>query len=309
MAEQYQEDHQRGLQTDAVWGQHAPAFKAGKLTLTAHSAEVANILTQASLWEAAESELDAARDARDGLDKELQTLCVHGPDAIEGDLEEDDEILNDLPGIRGIKMTNPEKTLERARKLVPAWKKVNARHAAATPVEPPLTAAGQTVAELEALMADLAAALQTVEDRLSDMRKARGALGRAALKVHKQNTKWFVAWRGKFPEGTPEREALSQIDTSTAPAPTAVPMDTVTAQAGGQFAIAYGSGGGAHASALLLQWMVVGVDPDLGHATALNPAGQTVATGAATGATVKFRSKAMNSAGSTYSTIKTLTAL
>jgi len=309
MAVQYQEDHQRGLQTDGVWGQHAPTFKAGKLTITAHTADVANILTQASLWEAADSELDTARDERDGLDEDLQQLCVHGPDAIEGDLEEEDEILNDLPAIRGIKMTNPEKTLERARKLLPAWEKVNARHAAATPVEPPLTAAGKTVADLEALMEDLAAALQTVENRVSDTRKAKGALDRAALKVHKANSRWYVAWQGKFPEGTPERDALSQIDTSTAPSPTAVPIDTVTPQAGGQFAMLFGAGGGAHASALLLQWMVVGVDADFGHATALNQAGQTVATGAPTGATVKFRSKAMNSAGSTYSTIKTGTAL
>lgn len=88
MAEQYQEVHQRGLQTIGVWGQHSPAFKAGKLTLAAHTADVGDILTKASLWEASHSALETVRDARDTLDAEVKSLCVHGPDAIEGDLEE-----------------------------------------------------------------------------------------------------------------------------------------------------------------------------------------------------------------------------
>lgn len=70
----------------------------------------------------------------------------------------------------------------------------------------------------------------------------------------------------------------------------------------------YTAGGGAHASALLLQWQVVGVDADFSHDTAVNQAGQTVATGASAGTAVKFRTKATNSAGVTYSTVKNATA-
>ncbi|MEN9575955.1 MAG: hypothetical protein RL514_3810 [Verrucomicrobiota bacterium] len=309
MAEKYQEDHQRGLQTDGVWGTHSPAFKAGKLTLAAHTADVGDILIKASLWEAAGSALETARDNRDTLDMDLKSLCVHGPDAIQGDLEEGDEILDDLPPIRGIRMTNPEQTLARARKLVPAWTKANARRLAAVPPDPELKAKGKTLAQTQTAMADLAAALQNVQNKLSDERKASGALDRAATKVEKGNKKWFVAWQGEFAVGSPERDALDQIDTNAAPAPVAVQIETVTPGAGGAFAVDYTAGGGAHASALLLQWQVVGVDADYTHAVALNQAGQTVATGAATGATVKFRTKAMNSAGVTYSTVETATAV
>lgn len=308
MAEAYQESHQRGLQTDGVWGTHAPTFKAGKLTLAAHTADVGDILTKASLWEAASSTLETARDNRDTLDMDLKSLCVHGPDAVEGDLEEGDEILDDLPPIRAIRMTNPEKTLERARKLVPAWTKANARRAAATPPDPELKAKGKTLAQFQTAMADLVAALQTVENKVSDERKANGALKRASDKVDKANKKWFVAWQGEFAEGTPERDALDQIDTGNAPAPTALQIETATPSAGGSFAVDYTAGGGAHASALLLQWQVVGVDADFGHDTAVNQAGQTVATAATAGATVKFRTKASNSAGVTYSTVKNATA-
>ena len=309
MAEAYQEVHQRGLQTDAVWGTHAAAFKSGKLTLAAHTADVGDILTKASLWEASNSTLETARDNRDALDTELKSLCVHGPDAVEGDLEDEDEILDDLPPIRAIRMTNPEKTLERARKLVPAWTKVNARRAAAVPPDPELKAKGKTLAQFQTAMGDLVDSLQEVENQVSDERKAAGALKRAYLKVDKENKKWFVAWQGEFAVGTPERDALDQIDTNAASAPVALQIETVTPGAGGSFAVDYTAGGGAHASALLLQWQVVGVDADYTHAVAVNLAGQTVATGAATGATVKFRTKAMNSAGNTYSTVKTGTAV
>ena len=309
MAEEYQLVHHRGLQTIGVWGQHAATLKVGKLTLTQHTTDVADILTRASSWEAATSGLDAARDARDLADRLLHTLNVHAPDAIEGDLEEDDEYLDDLPDIRAIKMTNPGKTLERARKIIPLWTKINARHAAATPVEPPLQAKGTTLADFTALMETLAPALQEVENQNSDERKAAGALARATAKVDRQNKKWFIAWQGAFEVGSPERDALSQIDTgSPTPAPSPLVIATATPQAAGSFALAYTAGGGAHASALILQWQVVGVDADFAHDTAVNQAGQTVATGAATGASVKFRTKGTNSSGTTFGPLKTATA-
>ncbi len=281
-----------------------PRLRRGKLTLAAHTADVGDILTKASLWEASHSTLETARANRDTLDTDLKSLCVHGPDAIEGDLEEGDEIFDDLPPIRGIRMTNPEQTLARARKLVPPWTKANARRLAAVPPDPELKAKGKTLAQLQTAMGELATALQTVENELSDERKASGTLDRTYTKVDRQNKQWFVAWQGEFAVGTPERDALSQIDTNAAPAPVAVQIEAVTPAAGGVFATDYTAGGGAHAAVLLLQWQVVGVDADFTHAVALNLAGQTVATGAGAGATVKFRTKAMNGAGVTYSPVK-----
>lgn len=57
----------------------------------------------------------------------------------------------------------------------------------------------------------------------------------------------------------------------------------------------------------MLQWKVVGVDADFGHDTTVNPAGQTVATGGAVGATVELRVRTTNSSGTTFSTVKTVT--
>ena len=172
-----------------------------------------------------------------------------------------------------------------------------------------MQAKGTTLADFTTLMNTLAPALQEVENQVSDERKAAGTLARATAKVDRQNKKWFIAWQGAFEVGSPERDALSQIDTgSPTPVPTALVIATAAPQPGGNFALTYTAGGGAHASALLLQWQIVGVDADFGHDTAINQAGQTVASGAGAGATVKFRTKGSNSSGITYSALKTATA-
>ena len=78
----------------------------GAVRAVLSAAGVGDILTKASLWEASNSTLETARDNRDALDTELKSLCVHGPDAVEGDLEDEDEILDDLPPIRAIRRSS-----------------------------------------------------------------------------------------------------------------------------------------------------------------------------------------------------------
>ncbi len=83
----------------------------------------------------------------------------------------------------------------------------------------------------------------------------------------------------------------------------------MTPSPGGQFAASYVAGGGNHATTLHLQWKVTGVDAEFGHDTLVVLAGQTVATGAAVGVDVIFRTKAHNSQGTTYSEEKPGTAV
>lgn len=102
--------------------------------------------------------------------------------------------------------------------------------------------------------------------------------------------------------------ALSQIDTGPH-APSPLVINTVTPSAGGHFAEASVSGGCKHATTLHLQWKVAGVDAEFGHDTPVVLAGQSVATGAALGGDVNFRTKAHNSQGMTYRAEKTETTL
>ena len=70
--------------------------------------------------------------------------------------------------------------------------------------------------------------------------------------------------------------------------------------------VAYATGGGNHATTLLLQWQVVGVDPDFAHDTALILTGQTAGPFPAA-ATINFRVRASNSAGTIDSAAQTIT--
>ncbi len=166
------------------------------------------------------------------------------------------------------------------------------------------------VAMLTTAMNNHPGLMQTVQDRIADLNKARNALRKAAGKVDRDNKRWFAAWEGTYPEGSVGRDALSQIDTGPhTPPPDAFQINTVTPAVGGSFAAVYVAGGGNHATTLHLQWKVTGVDLDFGHNTLVVLAGQTVATGAAAGVDVIFRTKAENSQGVTYSAQQTGAAL
>jgi len=122
---------------------------------------------------------------------------------------------------------------------------------------------------------------------------------------------WYEAATILFKENTAIGQMIrGTIPTSpTTPEPTALEIATATAQAGGNVATTYVAGGGQHATTLFLQWQVVGVDADFGHDTTVVPAGQTVATGGAVGAVVNVRTRCTNSAGTTFSTVKTVTLI
>ena len=120
---------------------------------------------------------------------------------------------------------------------------------------------------------------------------------------------WYEAATTLFKEGTAIGDMIrGTVPTSpTTPEPTPLEIATATATAGAHMAVTYTAGGGQHATTRILQWQVAGVDADFGHDTAVNPAGQTVATGGTAGATVELRTRVTNSSGSASSTVKTVT--
>ena len=112
---------------------------------------------------------------------------------------------------------------------------------------------------------------------------------------------------GEFAAGSPERNALSQIDTgSQTPAPEALEINTAVVEAPDKVVFTYVAGGGDHATSFKLKWKIEGVDADFTHETVLNLAGQTVTLANAAGKTVSFKAVATNSTGSTDSAVKTV---
>ena len=110
------------------------------------------------------------------------------------------------------------------------------------------------------------------------------------------------------PEGDMIRSDISTTYTAPSSPPTAIQIDQVTPQPGGEIDITFIPGGGHDAISRRLEWQVVGVDPGYARDVALNIVGQTL-TGFAPGKTMNLRVKTANPAGNTYSTVKSVTTL
>lgn len=316
MPELHEVVHTRGQQTIGVWGTYAAGLKVGKLTLAQHTTNVTGIFTLAGERDSAQDDLDAARLAVKNQVAKLADLTIRFPRAIEGQIEPDSDLHAEIEACRAIEPNTPENAVARGRRVIILLTRENAERADATPAEDPLTIknaiAGQPdvgIAVVQTLVTTMPNLEQTVEDAKSALNKKRAALKKAVTMVDRDNKRWFDAWSGNFADGSDELAALSQIDTGPhTPAPSALSINTITPSAGGHFAASYVAGGGNHATTLKLQWKVAGVDAEFGHDTLVILTGQTVATGATTGAAVSFRTKAENSQGTTYSAEKSGTA-
>lgn len=122
---------------------------------------------------------------------------------------------------------------------------------------------------------------------------------------------WYEAATILFKENTAIGQMIrGTIPTSqTTPEPTPLEITTPTPSAGGNVAVTYAATGGQHATVLMLQWRIVGVETQFGHDTTVNPAGQSVATGGAAGRVVELRVRTTNSTGTTFSTVKSVTLI
>ena len=218
-----------------------------------------------------------------------------------------------MPEVRDIRAVDgkgQESILERARRLISLWTRVNTKRAALGPPLPALTVnlaggGAVTLAQFQAAVTNHPVLLQTLKDKDADLSRKKSVLRQTDGRVDKHNKKWYAAWGANFPVGTSEHDALSQVDTEEGTsAPTALVITTATAS-GLNATVSYTAGGGAHATSLRLLWRIVGVDADFTHSTPVLLAGQTVGPFLA-GQTVEFKTRAENSVGSTDSAVKTV---
>lgn len=163
------------------------------------------------------------------------------------------------------------------------------------------------VAQLDTALTNQNTLMQGVENERGKHTQKSEALRTLATKVDVNNKRWFAAWEGEFATGSPERAALSQIDTgSPTPLPSVLAINTATVVPPDGVAVVYVAGGGDHATSFKLMWKVETVDVDFTHEAVLNLAGQTVTVAGAAGKTVSFKARATNSTGSMDSAVKTV---
>jgi len=306
MAEFWEAIHIRGQQTDAVWLTFSSAFQVGTTTQVMHAADLALMLThvnerdvQKDVWD------DAVAAVKLNFDF-IHDMVVRAPAVLDEMLEDDDPLNDDLDDIFSVDPDTQHGAMNRTRKVISFWTRVNAKRAAMTPPLPPILVGTTTVADLQTALTNHPGKLQTAQNEESELNGKKSQLQTTTRRVDRINKRWYRSWKNNFAEGSPERNALSQVDTEegTNP-PTALEINTLL-QSGLLLLVAYVAGGGRHATSLILQWQVVGVDADFGHNTPVILAGQSVGPFTA-GQTVNFRVRAANSAGTTDSVVKTIT--
>lgn len=213
--ESWQSIHSRGQSTNAIWNQHAPALTVGEMTLATHSADVALLPPAAQAVVTQEDAVDTARNARDAAVAFITDLAIRAPRKIEGDLLSSDPFHADLKHIRVVEITGLDTAVTRGQRVVSLWEKLNARNATLVPARPPLLVGGTAVAALAAALTGLPAKTQEVETQTSILNDRRSDLAIIKDRVDTNNKRWFDSWMGEFAEGSPERNALSQIDTGS----------------------------------------------------------------------------------------------
>jgi hypothetical protein len=304
MNDSWQTILQRQQQTNAVWTQHSPTFTVGGLTPAAHAADGALLEPRAQAVVTAEDAVDTARNARDAAVALITDLAIRAPRKMDGELAVRDPFHADLKHIRVVEITGLETAVTRGQRTLSLWEKLNARNAAAVPVLPPLLVGGKTVADLAAALAGLPALTQAVENQTSALNDRRSELQALKERVYSNNIRWYAAWEGEFLPGSPERAALSQIDTgSDTPQPKALEIDSLAAVDATTVQVNYAAEGGDHATTMLLYYYVVG-QPEWGKSVAIQRPSQQVSDVDFEQGLVRFRTTTANSTGEADSAAK-----
>ncbi len=307
MSEYWEEIYHRGQQSIGVWNTFMPGFVFGEVTLASHTTDVNGLQTKANERDVQQDALDVARLSRDANLRFMEDLCVRFPRKLEGDLAATDPLHAEIADLRDIVPDTSDKIVQRTRRTVSLWNRINAQRAAAVPPLAAFQVGTAVVAQLDTALTHQNTLMQNVENERGKHTQKSEALRTLATKVDVNNKRWFAAWEGEFAAGSPERAALSQIDTGgQTPAPEALEINTAVAQPPDQVAVTYVPDGGDHATSFKLKWKIETVDADFTHEAVLNLLGQTVTVAGAAGKTVSFKAVATNSTGNTDSAVKTV---
>lgn len=194
---------------------------------------------------------------------------------------------------------------EVVQKEAQAWESVWEKFDATWVPKPP----DNTIANLRTLIGDSDTLENLYKKANTDWRTGEEELQVLGGALWDDCVAWYEAATIIFKEGTAIGNMIrGTIPTSpTTPEPTPLEIATTTPGAGGAVAVTYAATGGQHATVLMLQWRIVGVETEFGHDTTVNPAGQTAATGGSAGQVVELRVRTTNSSGTTFSAVKAVT--
>ena len=304
---------QRAQITKSIWSLHTPSLKIGGIGPDNFEAFIAQLEPAAQGRTATQDANDEAGRVVQRALLKMKILGTKVPQIIDGQVPNDQSILDDLKDIYLIVPRSEPTILGRARGLQPIWVRANAVLAALTPPAGPITrpigGVPHTAAMLLTLLDTYTSLTSGVTDTGALLKKKKIELEALDRKVDQLSKNWYQVVKNTYDEGSPEREALEQIPVETGtPAPTPIEIAEV-AQAeedGLHLLVTYEALGGNHATTREVQWMVEGVDADFTHTLPLEAAGNTFGP-FAVAQVVKVRTSVSNSSGTRTSAVRTIT--
>ena len=302
MAENTESTLQRAQSTKAVQTSIAATWIWDEMTLPQWDAASTSFVTQMETEQDAEADYLAKRGETDAAIDSIHSLAGRSVRMAKNRYRDTPAKLEVIARLRNDSASRSGK-LQDALEWESAWEKLE-------PAWSPLP--GVTLATFKPQRLAAMALLEGLTTKKTTWDAANEQLNTQGRVLNGNCVAWYEAATIVFPAGTPEGDLIrSDIPTTYTPPstpPTAIQIDQVTPQPGGEIDITFIPGGGHDATSRRLEWQVVGVDPGFAHDVALNIVGQTL-TGFTPGQPVDLRVKTSNPAGNTYSAVKAVTTL
>ncbi|HEY0551345.1 MAG TPA: hypothetical protein VGF13_17200 [Verrucomicrobiae bacterium] len=304
---------ERAQVTRPVWQQFTPDLKVAKLGFADLDGLIAQFEPLVQAREAAQDDVDEANRA---IQRSLQVMKVLGtkvPAIIEGLLDEDAVLMQEVQSLYGATPRTEATILERGRALYPLWLLANTTLAAMVPAQAPIkrmiAGVEYTAQSLKDLLVGYTDLVKALSDRETVLNEKKADLRKLDRSVDQLNKRWYKVAKASTDEGTDLFEALQTIPTEPrTPAPVAIEIATVT-QGGAdglQVVVTYEPDGGQHATTKLVQWQVVGTDEGFLHSAPWAVNGNVLGP-FAQGAEVKIITEVSNSVGTRTSAPRTMT--
>ncbi len=299
MSEYWQEIQERAQATNAVWQEHFDDLTLGATSSNAFATLTAGLPELAQTRDDRTQALDEARQARDVSYQALTNVSIRVPKIIEGRLDPESGIIDDLDKVYAIRPRSFDKTEARGRKLLPVWRAADTWLAAQVPPQQQITM-GPFDSDLFSDELDnfgpLTQAVANAEERDD---AGRDALYAAARDVEKLCIRFLKAATGMAEPGTPAADSLDTIPTTTeSNLPDALRVTTFSQGGvdGLQLIAAYAPYALDPDETAVLQFMRVDIDADW-QSVPYDASGNAIGP-FEIGQTVKARTRVTNTSGS-----------
>lgn len=310
MAEYWQTVEERAQATIAVWQQHFASLTLGATDSAAFVLLTNALTTHAQERDNAVQTLDQARQARDFAAQSLRNAGLRVPKIIEGRLDPESGLIDDLDKVYAIRPRSFDQVLARGRKLLPVWTAANVWLAAQVPPQPPIESGVLDVDDFNDALDAFGPLMQAVANAEERDNASRDALNDASRDVEKLCIRFLSAARGIATPGSPAEAALDTIPTSASSnLPDALRM--LTFSQGGvdglQLLAAYAPYSLKPDETAVLQYLRLDIDADW-QSVPYDASGNAIGP-FEVGQTVKARTRVTNTSGSREGGVRQLTLI